>query len=218
MTTKSRSILFSGIMVNAILDGQKTQTRRVIKPQPDCNIDGAYFDAYNSGPQWNWWTHDNKVCNSHHIHKCPYGKLGDELWVRERWAVDKQYNDIKPSNLQKDDCQKIWYAADDIHMVDKSDRGRWRPSIHMPRLVSRITLVIKYIRVERIQDITPLDAKAEGDKERSGMPEFYRRGSLCHVDWFRFLWNSINEKRGFGWETNPFVWVVEFEPTSIKRV
>ena len=217
---KERPIIFKGEMVRAILDGRKTQTRRVIKPQPVCDLDGAYFDAYNDGPQWNWWLPDGRMCKGHDIVRCPFGAPGDLLWVRECWTIfeppleyeggcniEESLKGINNDYLKR--CE-VAYRADG----EQDGPVRWRPSIHMPRWASRITLEVKDVRVERVQDISAKDAKKEGDKERSGHPEFYAFGPECHRRWFSHLWNSINAKRGYSWESNPWVWVVEFEVTK----
>jgi hypothetical protein len=193
-----RPIIFSGEMVRAILGGRKTQTRRVMRVQPP----------------------DDR-CQSDNIYFTPRCQVGDHLWVRETF---RHFGNIKRGNRPV--RSQITYQADgetkDVGEWDSfvnapkqkwwhTDREPWTPSIHMPRWASRITLLVKSVRAERLQDITPADAKAEGDKERSGFPEFHEWGAFCHVRWFRSLWNSINAKRGYGWDTNPWVWVYGFE-------
>jgi len=173
---KERPILFSGQMVRAILEGRKTMTRRVIKPQPV----GA-------------WAAPGKTA-------CPYGQPGDRLWVRETFATlcPGSYEEEKP---RAGAHQDIRYKASD-RMADCSAdiRGyRWRPSIFMPRWASRINLEITAVRVERVKDISINDAHAEG------MTGTHTLGD------FRELWDSINSKRGHGWDANSWVWVVEFK-------
>lgn len=173
---KERPILFSGPMVRAILEGRKTQTRRVVKAKhlPFLgNLLGGFLDG-----RWNQ-------------RPLPYGRPGDRLWVRETWAW----------------CSKArghWlYRADDsdlgtCHVKD----GRWKPSIHMKRAASRITLEVVAVRVERLQEITPGDAIAEG------CPGGDHGDRYAAIDQYRALWGSIN---GAGsWAANPWVWVVEF--------
>ena len=189
---KERPILFSVPMVRAILDGHKTQTRRVVSPRIYC----------------------------HELHRCPYGVPGDQLWVRETWDLVPQ--DSKPST----DGSSVWdihYAAGGkektIEMPPRFNPvlytpQRWRPSIHMPRLASRITLEVKDVRVVRVQDISRDDCLAEG----IGTPcrKFGYHGEYCNcIDWFSNLWDSINAKRGFGWDVNPWVWVIEFERVEV---
>lgn len=139
---KERPILFSGEMVRAILEGRKTQTRRVIKPQPDSARNSVFV---KSGFETK---HGYEI-------KCPYGQPGDRLWVRETWGLW----DTDPKDGPE--RAKIFYRATDENRRDLRYQ-RWRPSIHMPRWASRINLEITNIRIERVQDITEEDAKAEG--------------------------------------------------------
>jgi len=193
-----RPIIFSTPMVRAILDGRKTQFRWVVKnmpPQPT----GAYFDAYNKSEFWNWWTKENKCCLPQI--KCPHGAPSDRLWVRETFCLDF--------------CDHVIYKADGGSAIDAgySSEPNWKPSIHMPRHASRITLEVISVRVERVQDITGSDACAEGIQFRhvnSGAP---LQGPLYkeNIQQFSQLWDSINAKRGYGWDKNPWVWVVEFK-------
>jgi len=180
-----RPILFSAEMVRAILDGRKTQTRRAIKPVPTFNGGGACHDADALQQDYvePYWVFPET---------CKYGQPGDLLWVRETWARH---------------ASGVDYAAD-FAAVSRPQAGPWRPSIHMPRWASRITLRITDIRVERLQDISEDDARAEGcdparwiDETDVGM-EGYREG-------FAKLWNKINGPGA--WEENPWVWVVAFE-------
>ena len=141
---------------------------------------------------------------------CPYGAPGDRLWVRETWAVGDRDNDVL-------------YAADPLWNVNgvavpppinkgTVHAGNWRPSIHMPRWASRITLEVTGVRVERVRDITEADAIAEGI-----IPQAYGFGvEGLHMslqtarEAFGCLWDSINAKRGYGWSVNPWCWVVAF--------
>ncbi|MDD5397412.1 MAG: hypothetical protein PHW24_05170 [Candidatus Moranbacteria bacterium] len=175
---KEHPILFSGEMVWAILEGRKTQTRRVIKPQPNKlkTEQGLLFAQYPNDEYW-------------YGLKCNYGYAGDHLWVRESWRpLD---DDISVSKLGPGDT--IYYRAD---YVGEALDGKWRPSIHMPRWASRITLEIVNVRVERVQDISEEDAEAEGTKS---------------IDSFHILWDIINHARDYGWETNPWVWKICFK-------
>lgn len=194
-------------MINAVLDGRKTQTRRVVKPQP-----WGYDPSLNKDGLWEFCD-DIDLDEKHHIIKCPYGKPGSKLWVRETFNL---------AFRREPKSSGCIFRADYGHRVDLpqtySPVDGWKPSIFMPRWASRITLEITDIRVERVADITPEDAKAEGDKERSGYPEFHKHGSKCHVHWFKNLWDSINAKRkdkegnllNYSWADNPYVWIVEF--------
>jgi hypothetical protein len=215
-------ILFSSEMVREILKGRKTQTRRVIKPQPimqypwyDCS-DGLQFwtDSPNQGEKGN-----------PEFRKVPYGKKGDRLWVRETWAHD----DMDCKDVRCGNRDHIWWKANEKKIVADSFAGsaHWRPSIHMPRWASRITLEVVKIRVERLQDISRDDAMFEGVQVVNpykiepdlppGFPAAFRDYSdpknfftADPVASFRSLWDSINDKRGFGWSSNPWVWVIDF--------
>ncbi len=213
---EERPILFSGEMVSAILDGRKTQTRRVIKPQPPalwdaCAACAGCFCFYRaSDPDF------------HGYKKCPYGQPGDRLWVRETWASLDSVDHLSPKDIEllcrdagykTGPCGDLWYQADNSYRQwgdDKQTKGKWRPSIHMPRWASRINLEITDVRVERLQDITEDDAVAEG------VQYFITSGKMTRSEMsmrsaFADLWDSINFKRGYGWDTNPWVWVVEFK-------
>ncbi|HCF3253698.1 hypothetical protein ACM7ZY_28390 [Pseudomonas aeruginosa] len=192
---KERPILFSGPMVRAILEGRKTVTRRVMKPQPD--FLGSMVD-----PNTPFKTLDAGL---HARITCPHGQPGDRLWVREAWAADAQVDAIAPRDLSQG--EPIWYPADfSVRQTGCSmiSKGRGRPSIHMPRWASRILLEITAVRVERLQDITPNQCIAEGawrekDKELG-------RGQEA-IAAFADLWRST----GGDWDANPLVWVVEFK-------
>lgn len=191
-------------MVQAILAGRKTQTRRVMKHYvTDC----AFFCEDGAG-DWIGWSdyHDSLPEFTKRAYpnggglKCPYGKPGDELWVREAFMelhplMDDKYN----------------YRADS----KMPDAFKWKPSIFMPRWASRITLQITAVRVERVQDISDKDALAEGvDRTNTSIPGYARTR-------FQKLWDSINAQRGHSWESNPFVWVIEFvekEPEKFSGV
>lgn len=185
-------ILFNTEMVKAILDGRKTQTRRVVKDLPDDFPNGVGCDVVTR-KVGDFWC----IPTSAGYKKSPYGGIGDTLWVRETFL-------IKPDG-------KPFYRADDIAANGWNNYGEtitWKPSIFMPRWASRITLKVTAVRVERVQDISNDDAHAEGiSKDR---PNGWISCS-SYRDLFRQLWNSINAKRGYSWESNPWVWVVEFE-------
>lgn len=182
-----RPIIFSADMVRAILDGRKTQTRRVAKYVLDTDMlrGGAYFGKEQQEA------------------RCPYGAPGDRLWVRERWrVVERQLTRSGPPSCLLD------YAADPgSPELTPADPGvarryatneRWRPSIHMPRWASRLTLEVVSVRVERVQAIGARDALAEGAPF-----------DVDHLLWFRGAWDSINGKK-YPWESNPWVFVIEF--------
>jgi hypothetical protein len=186
-----RGIIFNTEMVRAILEDYKTNTRRVIIPQPplaDWGIKKWNVSAFSVGVSGS---------KSNKEYKCPYGKIGDLLYVRETWAY-------------AGDDKTFWYKASDEDLV-KDIVARWKPSIHMPKSAARIWLEITDIRVERLQDITEEDAKEEGVKPRFVDNLGNVRTHPAYKFGFIQLWNSINEKRGFGWAVNPWVWVIEFK-------
>jgi len=181
---KERPILFKGEMVRAIIESRKKQTRRILKDKKDVAILGE-----GCGVLW-----DEQAC--------PYGEVGDRLWVRESFRTETNYyDDLKPSQLSGD--EGILYCADGDYSHNKTV-GRYRPPMFMPRGLSRITLEITDIRVERLNDISESDAIAEGI---IGVCEDGLWNDPC--DKFADLWESIN---GAGsWDLNPWVWVVEFK-------
>lgn len=203
---KERPILFSGEMVRAILDGRKTQTRRLVKPQPTITFkdnDIAIWDDPKtiSTRTWNGSEGFNDFC--------PYGQVGDRLWVRETWAC------LKPNSNETGNINSIHTIA--YKATDKYPDGiKWKPSIHMPRTASRITLEITGVRVERLQDISEEDAIAEGIEPSfmwTGVQRYKSYTSKTHdltpILSFMSLWKSINGNDS--WELNPYVWVIEFK-------
>ena len=178
---KERPILFNSEMVRAILEGRKTQTRRVINcKNGDVNgydgewIEGVYEWAYQSV---------HGLCTA----KCPFGQVGDRLWVRETFHSDAM------------ESPTFDYKADmgNMHFHDG-----WTPSIHMPRWASRITLEITGVRVERLCDICENDARAEGIIVGT-IPKVL---PTCRA-YFHLLWQSIYKN----WYENPYVWIIEFK-------
>jgi hypothetical protein len=226
---KQKPILFSGEMVRAILDGRKTQTRRVVKPQPVMSQNGWVDWGWGSvGGQksgrprnclWHAETWQREAGTAPLENYCPYGRPGDLLWVREthyQWGHWVK-NGFTLAGRQKwrfvcDDKEKIAYpdAPPENILKGYSYSVGWykRNSIFMPRWASRITLRVTAVRVERVQDITDADATAEGIRI---LPAYKRDPSGEARDAFSKLWDFINAKRGYGWESNPWVWVVEFE-------
>ena len=181
---KERPILFSGQMVRAILDGRKTMTRRV--------VDRDWWDVCEKG------TGGYIECNDSGILKCKYGQPEDRLWVRETFV---------PHLCCGMHAEEIHYRADgESCPIDGTTIKRWKPSIFMPRWASRITLEITSVRVERLKDISEADAEAEGVCPNGN--QFYPKDQYKWA--FRDLWDSINSARGYGWDVNPWVWVIEF--------
>lgn len=168
-----RPIIFSGPMVRGIIEGRKTQTRRVIR-----GSSGA-ADIY-AGERDGLWVVQRFGDAAQAVIRCPYGCPGDRLWVRETVG-------LTGTGL-------VYRADNEVHI------NHWIPAIHMPRTASRITLEILSISVGRVQDISYEEAWREGVFPESGDA----------VAAFADLWDRINGKRGYGWDANPWVWVVEF--------
>lgn len=203
---KEHPILFSTNMVNAILAGNKTQTRRIIKPQPDCN--GVRYmqhppldwEQYYK-EKWKPYMYDTEEGESIAIN-CPYGGVGEYLWVRESFC----------KNLSE---EVVIYKAD-----YPNEKFKWTPSIFMSRKQSRIILKVNNIRVQRIHDITEKDAFAEGIQWlNNGNCEDCFQWTSDKQSWFdyyadcyKYLWNSINGKDS--WNSNPWVWVITFKVTK----
>ncbi|MCV6826036.1 MULTISPECIES: hypothetical protein [Halocynthiibacter] len=216
-----KPILFSGEMVRALLDGRKTQTRRVLKPQiGDLDQVGYFPDG------------EPIVMDSEGGHQSPISgvkyAVGDRLWVREAWKVGPAYDDLPPRDLSGEECLK--YMADGAEQKwgweHSQVYGRNRPSMFMPRWASRLTLTVTDVRVQRLQDISESDAEAEGIEPYSGIDPCctgylnYQTQSedgwwLPPVKSFRTLWDSLNAKRGYGWAENP--WVVAYTFT-VERI
>lgn len=191
-----RPILFNGAMVRAILAGKKTQTRRIIKPQPEMVTD-------RSVAPWRGDAATLQHLLEQQRRPCPYGKVGDRLWVRETWGYNPDHHGM------------AWHACYRADPGHEDDGIIWKPSIHMPRAACRLKLEITSVRVERLQDISEEDAKAEGAWPDESVVEqvakhFQRDVTAVHPSLaFRMLWESIN---GAGsWDANPWLWVVEFK-------
>ena len=197
---KERPILFSAPMVRALLDGSKTQTRRIVKGLlPKMWIEeasaGGFAVCYDGEPCCGTGVWD--VPEHSHPISCPYGQPGDRLWVREAWAV----HPIMDSRAPRDIDGSFTYLAD--FKPPNILIGKTRPSIHMPRWASRITLEITSVRVERLQDITRGDAMAEG----CPFPNMAQGNDPRQ--WYEQLWGEINGPDS--WAANPWVWVIEFK-------
>ena len=192
---KERPILFSAPMVRAILDGRKTQTRRVVKPQPSQEL----LDDYAQIRRERGVQKDDAEMLSECL-PCPYGFPGDRLWVRETWARDDEDGALMyRADVGCDDDANAWERG----RIEGVSRYRWRPSIHMPRWASRITLEITDVRVERLQDIGEEDAEAEGIPRSDVSPPDMGRFA------YQQLWESINGPDS--WAANPWVWVIGFK-------
>ena len=188
---KERPIILCTEMVRATLEGRKTKTRRVVRelkyylPKTwDIAVPhNMYAEPYLKIP----YQPEGDVIGGRY--SCPYGQVGDRLWVRETGVWDDSKG----------------FVAYKANMPDVN--AKWQSPIFMPRWASRITLEITDIRVERLQEITEEDANKEGNP----YPDMGGKGSLPPLWWFKKLWDSINAKRGYSWESNPWVWVISFK-------
>lgn len=257
---KERPILFNTEMVQAILDGRKTQTRRQLKPELQSliselsyNDDHGENDPVDFGyekhfaedektilpEEWIVWLSDYKAEGCITLGQCPFGKIGDLLWVREAFLPDPECDS---EHWNDEDSDHTYYSWDGCGgnpselpialrrpdyciyraSCDYADEILWKPSIHMPRWASRLTLEITDIRVERLQDISEEDAQNEGIIRKRHVwsdPEYplddvgylsysnAKRIHSCPIFAFKDLWNSIYQN----WDANPWVWVVEFK-------
>lgn len=187
-----KPIIFCTDMVRAIQDGRKTMTRWVIKvpPFPYSEVEDGGLMLCDKDGDW------------HDAVKCSPIQPGNILWVRETWM---------PETEQGIHTGGYIYKATDKPEPDGESPLRWRPSIHMPRAAARLFLRVTDVRVERVQDITDSDAKAEGCFP--GMQLAGPNSSPAHTarQGFMWLWQRLNDKRGYGWIANPWVWVIEFE-------
>lgn len=219
---KERPILFSSEMVRAILDGRKTMTRRVAKDLTEWvgeetqqgPLDRVYYDAAR-GVAVNEYQHRVDDTTTAEF-KCPYGQPGDRLWVRETFQLGTCDNPKCHGMAGYSDGESKLHP--DSQPGSESWARLWRriPSIHMPRWASRITLEVTAVRVERLLDITESDALSEGVTIPADNPD-YDEDDPCDDDpcnyksAFLYLWDALNARRGYGWESNPWVWVVEFK-------
>ena len=229
---KERGMIFNGEMVRALLDGRKTQTRRIMKAQPSEDFTPMNM-ALEADYKARWYTpgivdKDGYlqpagkevfgVANENEGYSCPFGAVGDRIWVRETWA---RYN------IDQDSHDMAYRAT---IPEDWPESGRWRPSIHMPRWASRITLEITDVRVERLNAISEEDAQREGVYTEvwdqtvvarnyaardeffqfwsEDMPHYVEMNQLYRSS-FRSLWESIYGAEN--WLANPWVWVIEFK-------
>lgn len=202
---KEHPILFSAPMVRAILEGRKTQTRRVVKPQP--TFDRRGVTAAGWAERDGLWMFPN-VAPEVRI-RCPYGQPGDRLWVRETTHRRPMLNILTGEPLAPKYDGGAYSADDqDVLTPDDFDICWWYsrkvcPAIHMPRWASRIDLEVTGVRVERLQDISEDDARAEGYAQHGDAVD-----QMAPSSWFSGLWESINGPGS--WDANPWVWVVEF--------
>ncbi|HDZ0930051.1 TPA: hypothetical protein RRU91_003393 [Klebsiella quasipneumoniae] len=201
-----RGMIFNAEMVRAILDGRKTQTRRPIKwKQTRFTEIGERED----GSKWPWSEDAEHACDF--WHPCPFGDVGDRIWVRETWAeAGASAPDLKLYRANYPEHVPSIYEN-----VPPAEEIRWTPSIHMPRTASRIQLEITDVRVERLNAISEEDARAEGIIDggclNCGEPEpcGCANPDPDATDAFAYLWQSIYGQES--WNANPWVWVISFE-------
>ncbi len=232
---KERPILFSGPMVRALLDGRKTQTRRVAKLPPRAY---PYWNGLLSEYRWVRETGSVREPEGDAL-PCPYGAPNDRLWVRETWGRTSNVNDEpdwprRPYTVLNGET--VIYSADGPWQWCDGDgfrveRSMWKPSIHMPRLACRIVLEVVRVRIERVRAISYADAVSEGavqlqpPDKRDGMQYWGFEGvpSLDPVRRRTFptpqmayenLWDTLNAQRGQGWRENPWVWAIDFKRTT----
>jgi hypothetical protein len=220
-----RPILFSTPMIQAILGGEKTQTRRIIKTKIPIKDNWVFWSATDQVDRSitgkHYFADPKEVCNKigencTEYFTARYGYAADQLWCRESFVpnYDDDGNPAYKANWNKTAAELI-------------PAPKWKPSIHMPRNISRIQLEITDLKVERVQDITEEDAMKEGmridcyksNNGRAAIPLVRISGKFLPKDYgdpykyksyFAALWDELNKKRGYGWETNPFVWIITF--------
>ncbi|MDH2123005.1 hypothetical protein N5J75_07265 [Pantoea brenneri] len=220
-------IIFNADMVRAVLDGRKTQTRRIMKVQPDSPNFGllritdstkrADIGKYHWAESNGTGTHTRSA-----LFSCPFGAVGDRLWVRETFRVHSRATDVA-TLVYKASEQQSWTQQTHRVPIEKCHKpavvDKWTPSIHMPRWASRITLEITGVRVEQLQDISEADALAEGvtpepcDHARRSCEEIGCCGDTAKGE-FGALWQSIYGEES--WQANPWVWVIEFKRVEVE--
>lgn len=214
---RSHPILFSGEMIRAILEGRKTQTRRIISPQPE------FLQVYDfkgkrlydgESRRWCWNGHVGDVMEDISTSLVPHSriKVGDHLWVKETFAYFEPAPGLVCGASFGVSLEFTLYRAD--LESDEAEAIEWRPSIHMPQWASRITLEVTSVRAERLQDISWLDAIAEGIKDPK-VAALRIDDEVGTVQKFRKLWDSIYSKK-HPWDSNPWVWVYEFKVLEVN--
>ncbi|EPM0703386.1 hypothetical protein WJE11_001914 [Klebsiella aerogenes] len=233
---KERGMIFNSEMVRAILDGRKTQTRRIMKVQPKpCNH--ANWPDYSPDPQWKSYpggwccavcANGTTIDHRHHAKgiTCPYGTVGDRIWVRETFQGPlfdyEQMESYLEDSSKFENPEFCQYAADgkpapEYYDADDNLRHGWRPSIHMPRWASRILLEITNIGIQRIHSISQNDAAREGLMRLpvtgryciNQGDQYFGGASHDAREVFSWMWQSIYGEES--WNANPWVWVIEFK-------
>lgn len=243
---KERGIIFTADMVRAILSGQKTQTRRVMKVQPDSHQFGLLqiTQSTKSSDIGKYHWSESNACGNHirsKLFSCPFGQVGDRLYVRETWAmlgnedgcaIDWNDNLVKDggkeaARIYRASCEQrpgnygLWSVPDDADWKPRTDNmqyeGAWRPAIHMPRWASRITLEITHIGVQRLQSIS------QNDAEREGLYRLPATGRFCLAPGLQYFGGASHDAREVfswlwksiygeeSWQSNPWVWAIQFK-------
>ena len=215
---RERPIIFNADMVRAVLDGRKTQTRRIMREQPEVI---PKEDEHGKPGFWIPFNAGKTMVRNDDMHiACPFGLKGDRLWVRETFRVHSRATDVA-TLVYKASEQQSWTQQTHRVPIEKCNKpavvDKWTPSIHMPRWASRITLEITGVRVERLWDITEDDAKAEGCTFEAlrFKPDTREVEEMGHtaVHQFGGLWQSIYGADS--WQANPWVWVIEFKRVEV---
>jgi len=216
---REHPIIFNADMVRAVLDGRKTQTRRIMREQPEVIPKEDEFGKPGFWVPFN--TGKTMVRNEDMYIACPFGLKGDRLWVRETFRVHSRATDLA-TLVYKASEQQSWTQQTHRVPIEKCNKpavvDKWTPSIHMPRWASRITLEITGVRVERLQAISEQDAAAEGCtfealRFKPGTREVEEMGHTA-VYQFGGLWQSIYGADS--WQANPWVWVIEFKRVEVE--
>jgi len=205
VTMTEHPIIFTAESIRAILDDRKTQTRRVAKLPSEWH---RGYGAFENNPHGDEEIIIYGECDTKSMY-CPYGSVGDTLWVRETWRMET----FTVDHTCRTDS-RLRYKAEDERIFDVYGQVKlykWKSPIHMPKQFARVFLEITGIRVERVQDISEEDAKAEG------VGRFEGRDTYSYAVTFSSLWNSLNAKRGYPWESNPWNWVIEFKKKEVKQ-
>lgn len=208
-----KPILFNTEMVQAILEGRKTQTRRVLAPQPEEIYDGMYCDMYNKNPdKFTFWTKDNKMCLfngniRNTAHWKPKYKVSDILYVKETFRLTQGGGFI----IFKAGENNLDVSNEDF--LKDVDSIKWQSAVHLTKEYARIFLKVTNVRVERLQDVTLDDIEKEGWSKATG---FYHPDVDNGLEWWESLWNPT-VKDGYKWEDNPYVFVYEFERVENER-